>query len=171
MIVVDYMILGILLASILVGFVRGFFREALSLTSWILAIWVAWEFSGIAEPWLDEVFTTPSVKLWVARFLLFAVVLILGGLITSLVSTLVKKTGLTGTDRTLGMAFGLFRGILLFGLLVIFADTLKLSQESWWEESKLMPIGIGIGDWLSDMLEAGAEYVEELDEFPEPEVD
>ena len=165
MLVVDFMIIGIIVISVLVGFIRGFFREALSLGSWLLAIWAAWQFAEVVEPWLSEAFTTPSVKLWVARFILFAIVLILGGLITSLVVTVVKKTGLSGTDRTLGMVFGLFRGILLFGLLVIFGDMLKLSQESWWDESKLMPAGTRIADWMSDMLEAGAEYVD-IDDLP-----
>ena len=66
------------------------------------------------------------------------------------------------------MVFGLFRGILLFGLLVIFGDMLKLSQESWWDDSKLMPAGIRIANWMSDMLEAGAEYVD-IEDLPQPD--
>ena len=43
--------------------------------------------------------------------------------------------------------------------------SLLVSQESWWDESKLMPAGTRIADWMSDMLEAGAEYVD-IDDLP-----
>ena len=38
--VIDYIFLGLVALSVLLGFMRGFFREALSLASWVLALWL-----------------------------------------------------------------------------------------------------------------------------------
>ena len=42
--------------------------------------------------------------------ILFVLTLIVGGIVNYVISQLVDKTGLTGTDRVLGAAFGLIRG-------------------------------------------------------------
>ena len=45
-------------------------------------------------------------------------VLLAGGLIGRLAGILMVSTGLTGTDRALGMVFGIARGVILCGLLL-----------------------------------------------------
>ena len=40
MILADYIIIAVVLTSMTFGFIRGFFREALSLGTWIAAIWI-----------------------------------------------------------------------------------------------------------------------------------
>ena len=50
MLAVDYVILGIVALSMLIGAYRGFFPEILSLLSWVIGIWVAWEYAHVLEP-------------------------------------------------------------------------------------------------------------------------
>lgn len=50
MVIVDYIILTVFLVSVVVGYFRGFFREALSLATWIVAIWLTWQFAWVVEP-------------------------------------------------------------------------------------------------------------------------
>ena len=100
MVIVDYIVLIAFLVSVVVGFFRGFFKEALSLATWIIAIWLTWKFSWVVEPLFSGI-ESPALKIWAARLLVFIVVLILGALLNHFIGILVEKTGLSGTDRVL----------------------------------------------------------------------
>jgi len=152
MLPVDYLIIGVVLISTLVGVYRGFFPEVLALLSWILGIWVAWEYAPMLEPRLADKIPSPVLSLWIARFALFAGVLIAGGLLTELVSLAIERAQLTGTNRMLGLLFGFVRGLVAVGVLTIFAQILELPHESWWRESKLIPYGEHIAAGLEAIL-------------------
>lgn len=138
MIWVDYVILGIIGLSALIGFARGLVREVVSLAIWIGAVLVAWVFyQPLAErltPWIS----TPSVRLGAAFLILVFVVLILGAILGHLLSMLVDKTGLSGTDRLLGVVFGGVRGAVLVAMLVFLAGLTPLPDDAWWKESALV---------------------------------
>ena len=159
--VVDYIFLGMIALSVLLGFVRGFFREALSLASWVLALWLALEFGQIFVPMLAEVLPSPALQLWGARLMMFVMVLIAGAVVNRLIGMAVRKTGLSGTDRILGMGFGLGRGVLLIGLMVLGAQVLELDQEPWWEQSRIVPYGIRVADEVRDYVGEGIDYLGE----------
>lgn len=117
----DYAILGLIVISLLVGLLRGFMREALSLVVWFAAFWVAFSFTnGVAE-WLGEGISQPSVRMAIGFIGLFLVTLLVGGLVVYLVGELVDKTGLSGTDRLLGAVFGALRGLVLVAALLLLA--------------------------------------------------
>lgn len=120
MIWVDYIIIGVIGLSALISLIRGFVREALSLAVWVLAFFVAWTFFRELAQHLTW-FSLPSVRLGVALAILFLTTLLVGGLVNYLVGQLVDKTGLTGTDRLIGMLFGAARGVLLVTLLILLA--------------------------------------------------
>jgi membrane protein required for colicin V production len=138
MVIVDYILLGAFAVSVGIGFFRGFFREALSLVNWALALWLAWRFSGVLDPLLATV-SSPALQLWLGRIIIFLGALLAGALIGHLVVMLVRKTGLTGADRALGMVFGAGRGVLVVGILVIGFQMLEMDREPWWEESVIVP--------------------------------
>jgi membrane protein required for colicin V production len=70
MVIVDYILLGAFAVSVVIGFFRGFFREAMSLVNWALALWLAWRFSGLLDPLLASV-SSPVFKLWLGRIIVF----------------------------------------------------------------------------------------------------
>ena len=110
MIWVDYFIIGTIVVSALVSLLRGFVREALSLAIWILAFWVAWTFFRDLAPVFGNWVSTPSVQFGIAFGLLLIVTLLLGGILNYLIGRLIDETGLSGTDRMLGMVFGIAGG-------------------------------------------------------------
>ena len=153
MIWVDYVIIGIIGLSALISLVRGFVREALSLAVWVFAFWISWQFFRDLALHLDWV-SVPSVRLGVAFALLFVTTLIIGGLVNYLVGQLVDKTGLTGTDRMIGILFGAARGMLLVAVLVLLAGLTPLPEDPWWGQSLLIGYFQELAIWLKSLLPA-----------------
>lgn len=145
---VDYSIVGIIVVSALISLVRGFVREAISLATWIIAVWVAIRFSPLLVKALASQIETPSLRSIIAFVVLFLAVLIIGGLINYLFSQLVERTGLSGTDRILGLIFGIARGVLLIGVLVLLGNMTDLPKDPWWSKSQLIPQFQGLAQWL-----------------------
>ncbi len=149
---VDFVLIGIVSVSLLISLVRGFVREAFSLAAWILAVWVSWSFfrelAVHLEPWVS----VPSLRLGLAFAVLLLVTLILGSMVNFLISQLVERTGLTGTDRLLGMFFGVARGVLLIAILVLLAGLTPIPNDPWWQESRLIPYFQELAVWLRGFL-------------------
>lgn len=156
MVIVDYILIGAFAVSLVIGFFRGFFREALSLINWALALWLAWRFSGLLDPVLAGV-SSPALKLWLGRGIVFVGALLAGALLSRLVSLLIQKTGLTGTDRALGMVFGAARGVLVVGILVIGFQMLEMDQEAWWQDSLIVPQTAELTASIREYLDAGLD--------------
>ena len=139
MIWIDYAVLGIVGISGVISLMRGFIREALSLAGWIAAFWVALAFSGVVARWLEGYVSVPSVRVGIAFAGIFFGVLLLGGIVLRLAGLVVEKTGMSGTDRTLGIVFGVLRGIVITALLVLLAGLTSLPRDPWWSRSVLLP--------------------------------
>jgi membrane protein required for colicin V production len=103
-----------------------------------------------------------EVRLWIARFIIFVVVLIVGGLVSWLARKLVRQTGLSGLDRTLGAAFGLLRAAVLVGLAVIVLQFAEVDQEPWWQEARLRPYAERVAEAVKYYAELGSRYLEEV---------
>ncbi len=148
----DVLILVVLVGSTLIGLMRGFVREAVSLVFWVVAIWAAWKFGPLVVPHLGGLLADPSVAPWVGRLTVLILVLLVGWVIGMLLSLFTGSIGLGVLDRVIGLLFGIVRGMVLVGLLVIGAELLHLNHEEWWNRSKLVPYGETAGDWLRAMV-------------------
>lgn len=146
----DYVILGVVALSALMSLLRGFVVEVLSLVIWISAGFVALTFGDPVAALIGARVDVPSVRLMIAYVGLFLLVLLTGAVISWLVQLLVKKTGLSATDRMLGMLFGALRGGLIILLLVMVAGFTPVPKDPWWQESRLLP-GFSAG---ADLLAA-----------------
>lgn len=161
MLTIDYILLAALLVSVAVGVFRGFFKEALSLVTWVAALWIALRFSSVLEPMLASI-SSEALRIWSARLIMFILILIAGGLLNALIGILVTKTGLTGTDRILGMVFGAARGVLIVGIAVMMFRLLDLDREDWWSESLVIPLAMPVADVLQTMFHQGLGRLEEI---------
>jgi membrane protein required for colicin V production len=145
----DLIIVAVIGISVIIGAVRGFVREAVALVTWLVAIWVAWRFSGFLHPYLGGILETPEQKAWLARGIVLLAVLLVGSLIGALLSWLTRTAaGLSILDRLFGFLFGLTRGVVLVGFGALLGQTLKLERESWWAHSKLAPYAVHVAGWL-----------------------
>jgi membrane protein required for colicin V production len=141
MIAVDYLIIALVVISAIVGLARGLLREAIALVTWIIALLVAWHYAPELEPYLGGLLGSPHVRTWAARTILLIVVLLVGAGIGAILVHLVRLSIFSGTDRFLGFVFGLLRGVVILGVLVLFGEMLRLDGESWWHKSLLIPYG------------------------------
>jgi membrane protein required for colicin V production len=148
----DVLILLVLLGSTLIGALRGFIREAVSVVFWILAVWLAWKLGPVIEPHLGGLLADPSIAPWVGRLVILVLVLLTGWLVGMALSYLTRSLGLGTLDRVIGLFFGIVRGMVLVGLLVIGGELLHLNHEDWWNRSRLVPYGETVGDWLRAMV-------------------
>lgn len=134
----DLVLLGILALSTLVGLMRGFVVEALSLAVWVAAFWLAFLY-GDRVAALFAAVDAPSARLFLGYAAVFLAAILVGGLLTWLVGKLVSSTGLSGTDRLLGLVFGLARGAALACVVVLLLGFTPMPQDPWWRESRLLP--------------------------------
>ena len=110
----------------------------MSIAVWVAAFWLGFAFAGAVAPLLEPAISVPSAR-YVAGFLIILVgTLIVGGIVNWLIGKLVDKTGLSGTDRALGVVFGILRGIAIVGVLVVLARATALPADPWWQESVLL---------------------------------
>lgn len=148
----DGVIFAILGISAVISLMRGFVKEALSLVTWAIAGFVAWMFGGGLAIYLEPYIATPSLRVMSAMGLLFLLTLILGGLVNYLLGQLVRATGMAGTDRFLGMFFGLARGALLVVVAVGILSLSPVVHDAWWRESVLVPHFVLVADWSKNLV-------------------
>lgn len=159
MAVIDWVIVAVLAVSALISLKRGFVREALSLAAWVLAFVVARLFSANLATLLVGTVDTESLRWLIAFAVLFVGTVVIGALLTNLISQLVDATGLTGTDRIFGMFFGLVRGGVILVAIVYGLQFTVVPKDPWWQESLLIPYFTLLADWVQATLPNAAGKV------------
>jgi membrane protein required for colicin V production len=151
---VDYLIIIIIFISMIISLLRGFVKEALSLAGWIIAVLIGFVYMNqlalLIQPKLSSL--PPSILNLLAFSILLILSLIVAGLLNNLIAKLVEKTGLTGTDRAIGMLFGIARGMVLVGVLVLLAGFTMVPQDPWWKQSVFLVHFQQLAVMLSDFL-------------------
>jgi membrane protein required for colicin V production len=148
----DIAILVVILISCLISLVRGFVKESISLATWLVAGFIALRYHPALAELLVPYIESPTIGLAVAFATLFILTLIVGAIINYMVSQLVSKTGLSGTDKMLGMVFGAARGIIIVSMIVLFAGLTPIPSESWWQESMMVEHFMKVAVWIKDIL-------------------
>lgn len=132
---IDWLMLGTLFFSMLLGAWRGLVYEVLSVLGWAAAFYLAQWFSPEVAQMLPMKSASEQVRHAVAFVLLFIAVVFAAGLVSSLVKRLVRAIGLRPVDRTLGAAFGVVRGVILLLVTAVVMDLTALKSSPWWQES------------------------------------
>jgi membrane protein required for colicin V production len=152
----DYWVVAIILLSAIIGLMRGFLREAVAVIAWLVGLFIAWHFGAWLAPHLGGLLSDADVRPWAARAILLVLVLFIGSIIGAFIGHFVRLSIFSGTDRFLGFAFGLLRGAVVVGVLVIICQLLRLDDEHWWRESVLAPYAEHVADVLRTLV--GAEH-------------
>jgi membrane protein required for colicin V production len=132
----DWIFIGLLTLSCVIGLWRGLIAEVMALTGWGVAVVVAYLF---ADP-LSAKLTMTELGDTARYILAFAIIFILTMLIWSLIASLLQKAvnalGLTIFDRLLGGVFGAARGALILTALTVLISHTPIKNSEFWEASK-----------------------------------
>jgi membrane protein required for colicin V production len=165
--VLDLVVIAILLVSAGVAFMRGFVREVLTIGSLLGASVATLAFGPNLKPtvssWIIDPNATEKQTLFglipyemlvpvIAFALVFTVVLVLLNIATWMISKGVHSVGLGPVDRSMGVVFGLIRGVILIGLmgLVINFVLSDAQRETYFGDSKTYPAV----SYTADLMEA-----------------
>ena len=165
----DLAVAAIFIISIIVGIMRGFIKEALSITSWILAIWLGLTFCHQAGEWLGQFVTIPaeSFRTWSGFALVFVGTLFLFSILSFVITKLLVQGPIKGVDRVLGIGFGMARAAAIVIVIVLVARGFGMGTSEWWQESQSMvylePMANYVEQLLPEQLQSSEKVEEALD--------
>lgn len=136
----DWIFLGVLLASLALGAWRGLIYEVLSVVSWIAAFILAQWFAPDVAQKLPMTGAGEAVRYAAGFVLVFVVSVLVGGLLAKLAQKIFSAVGLGPADRALGAMFGLVRGAVLLLAATVVIGMTPLKSGEWWRES----VGAGL---------------------------
>ena len=162
MTVFDYAVILIIVLSVMLSIIRGAVREVLSLAAWVLAFWAAQIYTVEFSALLPDTLSNPSLRLMTGFALVFLTVLVVMSLVAILCSKLVKASGLSVADRSLGSVFGLARGLLMVLILVLLGGLTSLPKQPMWKDALFSPqlerVATYVKTWLPEGLSKRINY-------------
>lgn len=144
---VDWVFIGILAVSVVVGLVRGFVFEVLSLLGWVVAYFAAQWLSPQLAPHIPVGGPGSGTNHAVSFACTFIAALIIWVLLSRLIRMLIQATPLSMFDRTLGAIFGLARALVVMLAITTFVLLTSLAKSAAWQQSRGAV-------WLRDALVA-----------------
>jgi len=150
----DLVLIVVMLVSGLLAMVRGFMREVLSITAWVLAAGATLYSYGKLLPFAKQYFNNDIVAAVAVIGGVFLVTLLVVSIITVRISDMVLDSRVGALDRTLGFLFGLARGLVIVVVAFQFFTWLvpDRSQPEWVRSAKSRVVLAGTGQWLMSML-------------------
>ncbi len=151
--IVDFVLLGILLISGLIATYRGFMKEALSVSSWLVAALGAVFFWPVAKPFARSLVEPQLLADILGLLGIFLILLIPISFVSFRVQELVRGTHAGPLDRSLGFVFGIARGLLVVGLGYLTFSSLATPKDhpEWLREARLLPVIKGTADVIRSL--------------------
>ena len=135
----DAVVIAVLIISFGLGILRGLVREVLSLSSWIVSIWLAYLYGDnvaiMIVPWVES----ERLSGLIGYVVVFVAVLVVLSLVGALLVKLFRVAGLSGTDRFLGGLFGCLRGVVIVTVLLFIAEWTPATGQAWFRNSQIVP--------------------------------
>ena len=148
----DYAVIGVFAASLVVGAWRGLVREVISILGWVIAFLAANLFAGPLGPAMPLAIPSPELQVAAAFIVVFVGSLIVTTLLGLLLSKIVKAVGLGGVDRMLGAIFGAARGALILLAVALLAGLTSAPRQLFWRDSASGPLLVQAVQALKPLL-------------------
>jgi len=138
---IDVLILLLIAISVAISVIRGFFKEAVSLATWVASVLITLMFtSRFASLLPRDTIESPQARYAISALVLFFGSMILGGIINYLFQKILVASEKTALDVWLGIGFGAVRGVVIVTLLVLMANLIPaFKSEVWWRQSAFIP--------------------------------
>jgi membrane protein required for colicin V production len=150
----DIALIVVILISAVLAFMRGFVHEVLSIAAWIGAIVVTIFAFPYGQPFARQYIEIALLADAVTGLAIFVVALVIFTIVSHAISRNVRNSGLGAVDRSLGLLFGAFRGVVLICaayLAMMWAIPKPEDRPLWIQNARSTP-----------MVERGAVYLASL---------
>jgi membrane protein required for colicin V production len=144
----DWIFGAVMVASTLLGMVRGLVKEVLSWLSWVAAFLLAQRLAPDVAQWMPLAGASETLRFAAGFVLSFIATLLAAGLVTMAIKRLLSIAGLSPMDRLLGGAFGAARGVVLLLAATVVVDMTPLHVHPAWIEAR----GPQISQWALNGL-------------------
>lgn len=153
MIWIDWLIVAIFSLSALLGLVRGFIKESLSLVTWVAAAVLTKLFGpDVADLFIGHI-QSSATRLVIGHIVLFIGIYAFGAIITYTLRTVFYAIQLAAFDRVLGVFFGTCRAFLIVTMISIAMNTFSnVAQHAAWNQSIFVPYFIAFSDQVFEYL-------------------
>ncbi len=129
----DFVVIGILLLSSLLGLWRGLVHELMALLGWPFALVLCKLLAGHLAPMLP--LKEEGARVVGAYALVFIAALIVWSVLTRLLAKLLKAVGSGWSDKVMGGLFGVVRGALILLVLVWLVGLTNYYQQPFWRNA------------------------------------
>ena len=135
--VVDFIFFSLTIFSSLIGLSRGFIKEFLSLTKWLLSLYIAFVSFEKTKIILSSFLKDTEIIDLIAAISTFLLTFLILSFIFNFVSKFLSLKGIGFIDKSLGFLFGSLRMILIFSLIFIIYTDIFYNQEkpTWFNDS------------------------------------
>ena len=151
---IDIIILGVFFASVLIGVLRGFTKELLSLFSWGGATSLSYACLPMARTLVTPYIGNPMMADGVALFCLFIIFLIFLSIIASMIAGYIHESSFRGVDHSLGFGFGILRGVVVISMVELLLSTFwpRHTQSPTIQSARFVPMARKGGDTMLQIL-------------------
>jgi membrane protein required for colicin V production len=121
---IDILVLAVLLAFIIKGFMKGFVREVCSLAGLVMGIWAACKYYPSLSASLRPIIHLPhTISSTISFLLIFLVIGLLFYFLGHFLTIVFRIALLGGVNRVGGVVFGAIQGALLLCMVLHFGTT------------------------------------------------
>lgn len=160
--ILDIGIVVLILLSTIVGLVMGFIKEFLTLAALLVAFALAAVYAEALTPEIPFARDSELMRWGIAFAVIFIGSLIIGLIVSGLLSSAVSRLGMGGFDHILGTLFGFVLGIMVITSIVLVVMPSSLSKQAAWQDSRLMPYFEESAAWVKGAIpENWNTYVDE----------
>jgi membrane protein required for colicin V production len=162
---VDIALIAFLAVSVVVGLMRGFVFELLSLAGWFAAYFAARWLTPACAPHMPIGAQGSALNYGATFACVFLVVLVVWSLVARLIRALIRATPLSPVDRLLGAGFGLARGLVVLLVVATIVGVSPLASSVAWRHSQG-------AIWLNALLEGlRPMFINEFSQHPSASIE
>ena len=118
--VFDVAVIAVAVFGAAIGMSSGFAHAILFIGSWIGAGWVAWRYSKVIQPEVEQLVGSTELAYFISMLAVFVAALIVLVMLTNALSRSIKASPLGKPDRILGAGFGVLCAWVVVGAAFLF---------------------------------------------------
>ncbi|RTK94344.1 MAG: CvpA family protein [Neisseriaceae bacterium] len=136
----DFFFGAIIITSMVMATLKGGVAQILSISTWILALFVTKKYNSQIEGLITGLISNELLRSLIAYLIAFIAIAIIMTIIKMIFHKAISSFGLGGMNMLVGAIFGIARGVIISGLIIICFEMIGIDKTHSWSESLLSPV-------------------------------